>query len=845
MGYRAPALDTPLDMTTRARSRAQAAVGIALVGMSVLLFRALVDDLPTITHEAGDTEENTARISGTQTVGQTFVPPPTNVSAVELELRGSPGKPLLGTVRLHLRRAPDASLDLRMGEIQGTSIRRDTMTRFRFTPLDTRAEPSLTALVEYDGGTPDAPLIVKVERPRADGQPRTDYPGGTALENGIAIDADLAFRVLSRGRRPFGVQVAGAALMGGLALLAPLVFRRWGARAARAVLMVGLPTLFFFPMLNNPSFLGAGDWDMNTTLHAAAARAMLEERTFPGWNPYLCGGTPLAAFPEAPTASPFFGTVLLGGPLVGFKINILLHAIIGFAGMVVWLRRGFGTSWLAAFLGASVTMFSSFLTLHIVEGHTRKVAFAWIPWVFFFFQRAMGTENGERRMEKGERRDATRFLFPISHFSFPALRWAAPAGAALALMFLDGSVYLSLYTSAAVALLGVLLALQRRALLPAIAAGLTLLLAGLLAGTHLIPTAVSQATIHPVLEHTAPQPPLRSLVDVFLDPNQDAYAQKFAGQSLPWSEYGAYVGIVAVLLGGVGAVTRARAIWPWLAVGALFLAGAALPPVQHALRSLPILGTLRNPQRMVGLVVVVAGLAAALGLERIRRFVEGPNDSPRGATRLALGTLTALVIGHLLFVNTETLASAFPYQAPTPSRAGAFEQGWAPRRLIRDQDSFPFTTQNLVDNRGSVNRCSVASVRPSGNLRLPPSQARGEVGHEFADAPYAGEAYFLEGRGTAEVTALRTADATVVVTAAAPAVLALNQNYHAGWRASVSQGGGASVPALVTPTEGIISVHLPAGPSAVTFAYVPPGLTAGFLTSGVGLLMAVWVWRRT
>lgn len=791
--------------------------GIALMLAGVFLYRALLTDLPVFTHEAGDRPENLLPLSGTQTIGQTIASPRTTLSGVELVMHGPQGVRLEGDVLFHLRRSPTDERDLRSAQVDAATLQRGAHTRFLFPPLPVEIGAPLYFFIEYPSGTDQRPLLIRAERPRTDNGSWNDYPRGTVRLAHQPDVGDLGFRLLARERLPFGVQVSAMGALGGLALLAGALARRAAAPATLVTLGVGLPLVFLLPLATNPTFLGVGDWDMNTTIATAAARALLQERTFPGWNPYLCGGTPLAAFPEAPVFSPFFGTVLLGGPVVGFKINIALHGIIGFLGMLYWLRYGFRTSWSAAFLGAATVMFSSFVALQLHEGHSRKIAIAWLPWVLALLQRATETEK---------------------------VRYAAPAGAALALMALDGSVYLLSYTAFAVALLGGLKSACARRWLPLLAAGITLLVGGLLAGAHLVPAAASQAVLHPSLEPAAP-PPLRALIDVFLDPNQHPNALKFDGQSLRWSEYGAYVGIVPVTLAVLGAVTAWRRLWPLLAVGALFLLGAVSPLVQHALQGVPLLGELRNQQRMVVLVTVAVGIAAALGMERLVRWLAAPPNEDRASrsARAALGVLAALVIGHFIYVNTETFASTFVVPSPPP-RATRFRQGWAALRFAGTADSFPFTMENTARNQGSINRCSVAAVRP-GALRLPPADHDREIAAEFTDKPYRGEAFLLTGKGTTTVQSQQTSAVSVDYAADTPATIVLNQNYHPGW--AVTQGGAdvAGQPTDAFPLRGLVATGVGPGRGTLLFTYRPPALGLGLLASAAGLGLALWIWKRS
>ncbi|MDP3685846.1 MAG: hypothetical protein Q8R32_03365 [bacterium] len=826
--------------------------GSALLLAAVFLHTLIVvDDLPEISHDVADLSENVVEVWGNHTAGQTFRPPQPNFSGVAVSLRRLSGQRLTGHILLHIRRAPDASEDLRTARIPATLVQGDRFTEFLFSPLDTRQRELLYFVVEYPEGTVDRPLLLRAEQrgvKRLETKGIVDYAGGALTRDHQAAPGDLAFQLLKRARRPFGLQVVGGAVLGGSSLLIggalSLAARRQWMQASRIVptvllvLGAGLPILFYLPLLMHPSFLGVGDWDMNTTLHAAAERALVREQTFPGWNPYLCGGTPLAAFPEAPIFSPFFATVLLGGPVQGFKVNILLHGALGFLGMLLWLRMGWKLSWPAAFVGAALVTFSSFIGLHIAAGHTRKVAAAWIPWVLLFFHRALLQGNADQK-ERG------------TSPAWRRLRFAAPAGAFLGLMLLDGSVYLSIYTAVFVLLVGIGASISERRALPIIVALGTILLGGLLAGVHLVPTLFSQATLKTTLEGGTSPLPYQALWHVFLDPDQRDDAQKFASQTQPWLEYGAYVGLGPVLLGLLGMLTTWRSVRPWVGAGLFFLLVIVSPHLQRWMDVVPILGDLRNPQRMAGMVTIVIGLAAALGTERVVRWLLGADtvvpipQSLRRAVQGALGILTAITIGHLIFVNTETLAGTFVVPPPKTEET-PFRQGWARNRLVGIKDSFLFTAENTLRNRGSINRCSIAGIRPTGALRLPRASSGEDVAAEFQDAPYLGEAFLTQGQGAAMVEEQTTNRVRVRYETSTVALLTLNQNYHAGWRVSrVPMSQTQEQKEHAFPLDGLVGTWLPPGAGTVIFSYSTPALGVGILTSTVGLCIALWLWRRS
>jgi hypothetical protein len=208
-----------------------------------------------------------------------------------------------------------------------------------------------------------------------------------------------------------------------------------------------------------------------------------------------------------------------------------------------------------------------------------------------------------------------------------------------------------------------------------------------------------------------------------------------------------------------------------------------------------------------------------------------------------------MVVGHLLFVNTETLASIFtlPPDARPPvhtlDATHPFRQGWAPSKFIGTDDSFVFTMGNTLRNQGSVNRCSVASVQPSLALRLAPEATPLDQRNDFTDAPYQGEVFFVRGTGSARVVRQETTLTEARYTAETTARLVLNQNYHQGWWVELrpDEHSPSFIPAF--PHESMSAVIVPAGEGTITFRYRTPLLGLGMLTTALGLTVALTLCR--
>jgi hypothetical protein len=107
---------------------------------------------------------------------------------------------------------------------------------------------------------------------------------------------------------------------------------------------------------------------------------------FPVWNPFVLGGTPLLANPQAALLYP--GTFLFAlWPALGMvSWSLALHAwILGLGTFCLCWRMG--TSFPAALLGGTLAIASPYLAGHIQEGHVPHVqAAAWFPWLWLAYE---------------------------------------------------------------------------------------------------------------------------------------------------------------------------------------------------------------------------------------------------------------------------------------------------------------------------------------------------------------------------------------------------------------------------------------------------------------------------
>ena len=300
--------------------------------------------------------------------------------------------------------------------------------------------------------------------------------------------------------------------------------------------------IFCSPIYENFSFWGQKDWDQFTMWNAVPHKTILTYQQFPLWNPYVNGGTVMLAHPHAPFLSPFYMFVLLFGPIAGLKLQIPVHLFIGLWGM--FCLCGFlKMKQIARYFSSFVFMFCSMFVLHLTEGHTEWLSMAFMPWYFLCF------------------------LKTIEH-------WKYFLGGAvfMSLILLNGSVDVAnvLFVFSGVYML--FRAIQMRSLKPVSALASILLLTFLLCSIKLVPMLDFLADFPRTTTENSGVTPT-ALYHMFLDSDQEILDMMNwmqlgeLGLDYDWHEYGAYIGIIPLLLGLLGYFKFFRLQWPLIMTG--------------------------------------------------------------------------------------------------------------------------------------------------------------------------------------------------------------------------------------------------------------------------------------
>jgi hypothetical protein len=548
-------------------------------------------------------------------------------------------------------------------------------------------------------------------------------------------------------------------------------------------IFAALAIFYALPFLMKLEFVGVRDWDLFTTMAAVPVSAILDFGQFPFWNMYLGGGNILFHHPEVLVISPFFPLYLILGPVIGLKLQVAICYFLGFYGSYLLARR-LRMSMMAAAMVAVAYFGSVHFALHIAEGHMPFTHFCYLPWfVYFVFD------------------------------DQKSVRSVILAGVVLALMILgNGAAIPMLYTLFFSALVFALCALTTGRIAPVVRwAGAVVVGLGL-AAVKLVPMLIY------LFQNKWPgnpeeSIPVAALGSIFFGWEHSLFAENFDGQFWAWHEYGAYLSPLLVILAVAALLKSFRRFWPWLALLVFFLLlglgdfGALSP--WAILSQWPGFSSARCTGRAFQMVILTTAILGGFGLDTLRVFF-----SQRQAqwTKYVTGAVVAIVMGSNLLLAWPIMASAFPQEPQSVTRADRFQQ------VVNDELAFT----NFRANRGSLKTPWLSAYHPS----------RGVV-----DA--AGTAHmehFLSGQATVTRSDYSPNRIEYVLNVTQPGEMIIGMGHDPGW--SVADGRS------LRAEQGLLAFPIQSGEDRIVLNYRPPYLYLGLTLSLMWLVGLGIVWRR-
>ncbi len=540
-----------------------------------------------------------------------------------------------------------------------------------------------------------------------------------------------------------------------------------------ACVLVGLLHHVLAPMLADFSTYGFHDWDVQTAYRYITVLS-LEHGEAPFWHPYLCGGVQAWGYSEGATnfVSPYLPVYLWADVRTAIRVEVLGQGLLALAGSYAFASSFTTSRALRAFV-AALFVLNGRWALQAAVGHTWHLQYALMPWAFFFFERAL---------------------------SRPSLRWAAAAGAMMALQCFWGGIYPLPHTALFLSLYALARAGLDRSPRPVVALGIAALTSVGLSAPKLF-AALDHLQVLPRLIESKEVIDLADLFAMLTLPDQRYGVRPIRVPAYNWHEWGIYVGPVGVLALAVGlGYSRGTAgnAFRLLGLAALVLGLGAFHPVAPwaLLHELPLFASQHVPSRFHYPMLLFLGAA----------FVLGTKEALEARVRERPWLDAALLLPVALFgwdlarYSRTPFEQAFWMRAPeTIERREVFEH--RPRSpvsyVVRDWAEPALLP--MFANSG-VTRCYV--VDPAFKVRAIPK-----------DTPDDRGIVFVEGDGDATLVDWTPNSAVVELRGVTPGDLVVyNMNYDASWRAN-------GEPAL--SHRGLVAARAPADGSRVEFRYVP------------------------
>lgn len=566
---------------------------------------------------------------------------------------------------------------------------------------------------------------------------------------------------------------------------------------------LGIALALYYPNLIYLQRWGAGDWDQHFLYNAVPYETIRSFHQLPLWNPYLCGGNVLLAQPESVWLSPFFILVLIFGPVVGLKIQIIVHLVLGMFGMFL-LSRHYRLNVYASYLPPLVFMLSSWFVMHIYVGHSLYLTLAYLPFVFWFYLK-----------------------------SISKIKFALAGGLALAVVILGGGTYPFAFLIMFLATFAFFNALKVRSLKPIKSLVLILIFTVSLAAVKLLPTLdflkeniyslqgvqpVSIKTLYDGLlgnqkslyrsksfESTA-QDPVRWYQDGRLQ--EKTFSKK---ATWGWHEYSAYIGVIPFLLFCAALIFLFKRDWDLIVVSSVFLLLylGDNTILFYIVKKLPVFKSLHGSSRFV--IIFIFCIALLSG--KMFSFLEN---------KFSARYFRYVGAGVLLIVLCDLFLASYPYAWHTFLRTPVKPVASKQFHHVHAKNNFYEQYPNFLGNKGTLNCYD--------RLKLPYAASPKFFSDSEPNPDYRGEAYLLNDGGDAQIKFFSPNKIIVKLNAFKKDKLIINQNYDDGWKVKRKKA---------VSHQGLIAVEISSQDTEVVLHYLPTSFIAGAMVSCLSMFFAL------
>jgi len=577
---------------------------------------------------------------------------------------------------------------------------------------------------------------------------------------------------------------------------------KWTALIIFAIISLAV----FFPIFSNISYWGQGDWDQHFFYNEVPRQTILDFHEIPLWDPAQCGGNVLLAHPESVWLSPFFIFVLIFGTVLGLKIQILLHMILGMFGMFL-LSKHLKIKTISCYIPPIIFMLSSWFMLHLFVGHTLYLTMVYLPFALLFF---------------------------LKSFEKPKL--IIFSAIALVLMFFGGGTYPFVFAILFMAIFSLFSSIKDKELVPIKRIAIIIVLTLLLGAVKFIPSyffigensyplddsqPVSFSTLATGLfSRDQDIKDSREFYSEFIVPHREYQQGSLKEIFLEittvwnWHEYSGYIGIISFILFLVSLLLIKRD-WEWFAVTAVFfiLYFGQKGILYSILNKFPVFSSLHGSSRFIIIIVfcisILAGKAAS--------FIE--------ESKLKQRKIIMIVAAFIILIDLATII--FPYSAamfsiePDPIvHSDSFYHAYL-------ADQYTDQYENFLEGKGSINCYE--------RMHLPYAASPLFYKNGTFYEKYKGEFYLLGNKGIIAPEYFSLNKIKIRADIKQDDLLIINQNYEKGWKAKGKE---------VINYKGLIAVGVTPNDKEIYLHYFPNSFIAGFLVSIITIVVCIYLLRK-
>lgn len=602
-----------------------------------------------------------------------------------------------------------------------------------------------------------------------------------------------------------------------------LVFlRKWRKNIVLVSFFIIISLIALYPIFSRFSYWGIQDWDFDIAQYAIPKATLLEFRQFPLWNPFCSGGIPLLANPQSKFLSPFFLVMLFIDVFKGIKILIFFHLVIGLLG-TYWLARYFKLDFFSSLLTSFIYMLNSSYFLVITVGMTTFMYLSYIPWIFLCLLK-----------------------------SFINLKYAVLSSLFLVLMFFGGGVQLLIITFVFLFIYTALLILFKKERITRIliSMGMILFFTFTLGAVKFLPT-IEVFLQFPRKVYFRSGYSLESLFYSLFNRDQTlawAYGKIsshkltfFSGINSAMDENGIYIGIIPFIIFLIGFLKSRKKqfllglsflIFVWLSLGTLI--PLRFLRLWSLLHRLPVIGSMRVPQRFHFIFMLLLAIICGFGFQAIQKFLCKIIKNKMFVNFILYGIIIFIFI-DLFTVNYAVLQDAFIIPPSTINKNYQFQQIWQYRPLDRYilNPKYPnFSNILFVYEPWSSIYPDFLANYGTINARDPISFPEKAI--PIASDQYRGEIYLKDNHGYANYASWSPNKLKINLEIEKSDYLVINQNYFPGWRIKNSNKQPIAF-------NGLLAVKVQPGDKEIELYYLPKSFIYGAVITSLSFMLVLYI----